>query len=201
MRMASVLVLPFFLSACDEQAIYYPDRKLAPEYAFEQLKLASEKKDMAGLLDAMADSAVLDLLRNSLFLCFGHSDPLTRPQPPKSPGCEVVVAAHRFPLAGVTSVRATDDEFLVALRSVPDVRAFAAELETYIQEFGEGSSFVWGHMNEVTLSNLRVSGSTAYAEAKSPHGEHPVEFYLVESGWRVEMWPTSRSEAIKRWRE
>jgi hypothetical protein len=200
MRLSVLIAIASSLLGCAPPPAY-PDRADSPESAFEQAKLALDVKDMHGYVDAISDAAVLDLLRNALFLCFAHTDASVVPSPRVSPGCERVVEEHGFPLRNVALIRASDEHFLSAVEKVGDLRSFAAKLESHNRASGGGTSFVWGHLNAVAISKPRVEGLRAFAQATSPYGEHPIEFRLGETGWRVDMFPMTRSEAFTSWRE
>jgi hypothetical protein len=161
------------------------DRQAGPEAAFEQAKYSLHAHEVHGYLDALTDDAVLRVLANSIFLCFGSQDPGVQPPPPQSPGCEVIVSAYGYPLSGVPAVRASEENFRRAVAKVRDPRAMAAALELHHRKVGGGTSFAWNSLDDATLLEVAIDGDRATGRVASPLAPLAVEFARDATGWRL----------------
>jgi hypothetical protein len=172
------------LCACSEPI---PDRNGAPEAAFLAARAALRDHDLPAYFDALTDAAVRTTLKGSISVCATGTQPGARAAGlVASTGCEAILARHHWP----QDAEKSPERFKSAIAAIAQPRALATEMEANNRQYGAATSFVWGYLNGVQLSEWVISGNYATALAQWDTGEkRPMHFEKDASGWRVNPLP------------
>ena len=161
------------------------DRSSGPSAALDAAKAALRNHDAYAFYDSLGEKTALFLFKNTVNVCVlaNSSEGLGVGLSPL-PDCMSVLYAHGW--EKFEGDRYSEDGLEEFARNMGDFRSFAALLDSTMRSEGSGSSFVWDHLEEVELLEIRESNGSAVGTVSWDGENRQVEFVKDASGWRVE---------------